>query len=465
MRTFPLLAATAILAAVLSPLSSAYGQPTRNDLLQNIRDVETLDPSVEQLLPRWKILEADLKIKLAQIFQLDGKSVSASDTFVVTATFPKNGSQDLLVVRVNDQLLINPSISGTSTIREYLGANLYQEILARNYAYQAIPPATPITESGPERTYSVLYPTNSRQFIAISAFRQAVQIGTTGARIEHWIGTDEIGYHFWSSGQGKVFLNYPIIRLNDPDLRAKGVPDILTLNVGAAYRLKFGEVGNDGLSGLVAPRNLNGSLGGKILGHIDYRLPEANNFGFFFHAEVPFSRRDTATVSRTGVTILKELKARPSILDSFNYNGYFLRNVVQGAVFYEDWLNAYEHFFRISLGISYQDVLRMTNKTKDETSLDLSLEPSQLYHPSEVQDWLYAKVEYLNQAGSPFGASAQLSNQNLLIQGFFPVIANWLFIELKYSTPLLRNNAEPWERSSFFMASPILRFDISGASR
>lgn len=466
MRTFPSLMIALIAALLTGSSMRAQGQPpTRNDLLQNIRDVESLDPEVEQYLPRWKVLEADLKIKLAQIFQLDGKEVSASDTFVITATLPKNGVQDLLVVRVNNAAMTFPSFNGTGTIRDNLGSRLYQEILARNYSYQTIPPATPITQTQPERTPSVLYPTNSRQFIAISAFRQAVQIGTTGARVEHWLGTDEIGYHFWSSGQGKVFVNYPIIRLNSPTLRANGVPDILTFNLGMAYRLKFGEIGNDGLSGVITPRKLNGSLGGKALAHIDYRLPEVNNFGFFFHAEVPFSRIDTATIPRTGVTMLKELKPRPSILDSFNYNGYFLRNVAQGAVFYEDWLNDYEHFFRISLGVSYQDVLRMSDRNKLKDPNSLSLEPDFLYHPTEAKDWIFAKVEYLNQSGFPFGASAQLANQNLLLHVFVPILPNWLFIEGKYSTPLLRDNPQPWEHSSFFMLSPILRFDLGNVAK
>jgi len=463
MSTRTILAAVMAIAiiGISSPFDAAYGQPpTKRDLLENINDLQTIDPDVERYLPRWKIQEADIKIRLAQIFRLQGHEVEPSDTFVVTAAFPKDGQQDLLVIRANNALMTNPSFNGKTEIRDRLGMKLYDDLVARNYAYQVIPPATPITESGPVRTPSPLYPTNSKQFVAISAFRQAVQIGTTGARIEHWIGNDEVGYHFWAGGHGKVFLNYPIIRLDNATLRANGVPDILTISLGAAYRLKFGDKGDDFLSGVITPRKLNGSLGGKAIARVEYRLPELDNFGFFVNGEIPFSKVDTATVSPVGVMIMKELKDRPTRLDSFDFNGYFLRNVAQGAVFYEDWLNTYEHFFRVSLGFSYQDVLRMSDASELADPQSLYLRPNGLYHPTEVQDWLFAKVEYLNQSGFPFGASVQLANRNLLFDVFVPILPNWLFIEGKFSTPILRDDPQPWETKSFFMISPILRFDL-----
>ena len=457
----PLTIAAVVLSGLWSSDLHAQAQsPTKRDLLENISDLQTLDPEIERYLPRWRVQEADLKIRLAQIFRLEGYEVDAADTFVVTASFPKEGQQDLLVIRANNLMMTNPAFSGKSEIVDKLGLKLYDALLARNYAFQVIPPATPITQATPVRTPSPLYPTNSRQFIALSASRQAVQIGTTGARVEHWIGNDEIGYHFWSSGQGRVFLNYPIIRLEDATLRANGVPDVLTFSLGAAYRLKFGDQGDDFLSGMITPRKLNGALGGKVLGRIEYRLPELDNFGFFVHAELPFSKVDTASVNPVGVTILRELKPRPSPIDSFNFNGYFLRNIAQGALFYEDWLNNYEHFFRISAGISYQDILRMSDRNKHKYANVLALEPSGLFHPTEVQDWIYAKVEYLNQAGFPFGASAQIANRNLLFHVFVPILPNWLFIEAKISTPVLRDDPQPWESKTFVMVSPILRFDL-----
>jgi hypothetical protein len=461
-------------ALLLQP-QEASAQPTKKELQQDVNDLTSIDPEIEKYLPRWKILEADLKIKLAQLFKSEGYPVSEADSMVVTATFPREGQpQELLKIRVGNDP--NAQINGSRTIRARIGDGLYDRILGRDYAHNFIEPATPITNQSKERIPNVLQPVNAKQFIAVSAFRQTVQIGTSSARIEHSLGSDEVGYPFWSGGQGKVGLYYPIIKLDDAEKRANGVPDILTVMLGGGYRLKFGGPNDDFLSGVISPRLLNGALGAKALAKIEYRLPQVNDFGFSMYAEVPFNKlRDEAFVPDGSVVWNAEpVIKKGSIIPDTAKAAYFLRNVAQGGIFYETWLNDYEHFFRISLGASYQEVARgflglqdengrfVRQKYSDDSFAPnaVSFEGGGLWHPTEMQDWLFAKVEYLNQSGFPFGMSAQLSNSNLLISGFIPLIPNWLFIEAKYSTPILRDNPQPWENPTFFMLSPILRFKI-----
>lgn len=446
----------------------ASAQPGKRELGEDVNDLTQLDPDIEKYLPRWKILEADLKIKLAQYFRLSGLPVSETDSMVVTATFvtPGTGAQELLSIRVGDDP--NAHLSGTAKIRSELGDALYNRILNRDYALSPIEPATPVTTSARTRIPNVLQPTNVKQFIAVSAFRQTVQLGTTGARLDNMLGNDEIGYQFWSSGQGKVILSYPIIPLDDPDLRSKGVPDILTIGLGGAYRLKVGSPDENFLDGAIQPRRLNGAIGGKAIAHIEYRLPQLNDLGFLLNAEVPFSKlqgADKVDLS-DGVVTFPERSGRTDTVQA----GYFLRNVAQGVLFWETWLNDYEHFFRVSVGASYQEVARgvaaagLKPVTTTNHLFPDGVLYQGLYHPTTFQDWIFAKVEYLNQSGFPFGISAQISNQNLLIDGFIPLFPNWLFIEAKYSTPVLRDNPQPWESNSFFMISPILRFVIDNTS-
>jgi hypothetical protein len=393
---------------------------------------------------------------------------------VVTATFQKPGTeQELLSLRVGARAVL----SGTQKIRSDLGEALYGRLKERNYAHLVIEPATPFAAPTPERIGYVMQPGTAKQFIAASAYRQVVLIGSTGARLEHWIGNDEIGYHFWSSGQAKGLITYPVIPLDNAELRSKGVPDILTVQIGAAYRLKFGQSGDDFLGGVISPRKLNGSLGAKAVAKVDYRLPQLNDVGFNLSAEVPFGKLEPEAAFVTDGSIATTLEpGGRSNRDTFEV-AYFLRTVAQGTVFWETWLNDYEHFFRISLGASYQEfargVLALREKRGDVTSpfvrWNRATDPNGypegviydgLSHPSEVQDWLVAKVEYLNQSGFPFGMTAQLANRNLLLSGYIPVIPNWLFVEAKYSTPILRDAPAPWEQRSFFMISPILRFKI-----
>jgi hypothetical protein len=392
--------------------------------------------------------------------------------------------QNLLTVRVGASP--DAVISGTQRVRSELGDALYDQILSRDYAHQVIEPARPVTETGTERIPNVLQPTTARQFVAFSAFRQAVQLGTTGARLEHVIGNDEIGYHFWSSGQGKAQLVYPIIRLTNAELRSKGVPDILTMMLGVGYRLKIG--GDSGRNEIITPRKLNGAIGAKALARIEYRLPQVNDLGFSMYAEVPFSKlvgteavlanEEVAGVSE--VLVRRDQRPGPPIEQDTVRGAYFLRSVAQGSVFWETWLNDYEHFFRVSLGASYQEFAHriVTRIDADAGGVVVPVGPTalngdavedvgiryanatSLIHPTELEDWVFAKVEYLNQSGFPFGASAQLANRNLLLTGFIPVIPNFLFLEAKYSTPILRDEPAPWENKPFFMVSPIFRFKI-----
>lgn len=142
---------------------------------------------------------------------------------------------------------------------------------------------------------------------------------------------------------------------------------------------------------------------------------------------------------------------------------------VQGNVFWEKWIDGYEHFVRLSLGISYQDFARgVYHITRSLPAKPIPVSGSEyadavvysgLIHPTEFGDWFYFKTEYLNQSGFPFSASIQLANRNLTFSGVIPVIPNWLLIEGKFSSTIL-GDKRPWETGSMFMVSPMLRFRI-----
>ncbi len=468
--------------------------PTKTELQKDKEDLIALDPDIEQYLPRWRILEADLKAKLTLYFRSKGVPMRTSDTITVTASFPDAGSQDLLKIRAGSYA--EAELNGRAKIESELGTELYQEILSKKYKFAEIEPAKPLTENETVRTPSVLNPPNARQFIAVSAFRQAIQLGTTGARLEHVIGNDEIGYHFWSAGQGKVLIDYPIIRLQDPDLRANGLPDILKVQLGVGYRLKFGYADDNVLSDLVPSRLLNGALGAKAIVRAEYRLPQVNDIGVAVHTELPMTKlTGSAEVDGTPEVVWAPDRLFVESGSVPIRSAYFLRTIAQGQVFWENWFDNYEHYFRIGVGVSYQDIAHgalvysdgqtegYVNHEGDATVQFDGRRPGprpspvghstmvkylELIHPTKLEEWIYLKAEYLNQSGFPFGASAQLANRNLLLTGFIPVIPNWLFLEAKYSTPLFpapmapsgMNNPAPWEQKSFVMISPILRFKL-----
>ena len=73
-------------------------------------------------------------------------------------------------------------------------------------------------------------------------------------------------------------------------------------------------------------------------------------------------------------------------------------------------------------------------------------------------DWLYAKVEYRNQAVFPFGMSVQYSNNIMLGKLYVPVI-KWLYVEAKVGINLRENNRY-FEGQTFFMISPVVRITL-----
>lgn len=487
-RFFAYIFGTVAVLLTVSTVSVWAQQPTTAELQKDIEDLNKLDPDLERYLPRWRILEADLKTKLTLYFRSQGVPMKTSDTITVTASFEGAGSeQDLLKIRAGSYA--GAELNGRAKIESELGTELYEQIKSRKYKFAEIERETPINVDETERVPNVFYPTNATQFIAISGFRQAIQLGTSGARLEHVIGNDEIGYHFWSSGQAKVFVDYPVIRLKDPTLRAEGVPDILKVQLGVGYRLKFGHEGDNVLGEVVPSRLLNGSLGAKAIANVEYRFPQINDLGIAVNAEIPTAKlNESATVNGTP-EVVWNAEEQFVVSNSVEVRAaYFLRTIAQGQVFWENWFDNYEHYFRVSLGVSYQDIARgllvydngndepgYINHAGDETTLfdgrrqgptpnptghATNVEYSGLDHPNQVEDWLYIKAEYLNQSGFPFGMSAQLANSNMLLTGFIPIVPNWLFLEAKYSTPILRDEPMPWEQKSFVMISPVLRFKL-----
>ncbi len=466
-------------------LTASAQEPTIIELEKNVSDLNTIDPDVGRYFPRWRILEADLKTKLSLYFRSIGVPVKPSDTMTVTASFDRGAEAPQDILQIQAGSYPGSQLNSRQAIEGALGADLYQQILGRQYALADIEPAKPITESETDRVPSVFYPTNAKQFIAVSAFRQAVQVGSTGARLEHLIGSDEVGYPFWSGGQGKALVDYPIIRQDNEDLRANGVPDPFKFSLGVGYRLKFGVEGQSAVADIFAPRLLNGSIGAKAIVRAEYRFPQLNDIGVGFYTELPFNKRAGSESVKGNEEVVwvpdSIFSTRPPVPVR---SAYFLRTVAQGNLFWETWLDNYEHYIRFSLGMSYQEfavgALRVGDYWLDpdgETTrrvdnrgvvvegpgaspigLANNVQYTGLVHPTEVQDWLYAKVEYLNQSDFPFGASAQLSNRNLLLTGFVPVVPNWLFLQAKYSTPLLRSEPAPWEQKTFIVISPVLRF-------
>ena len=63
------------------------------------------------------------------------------------------------------------------------------------------------------------------------------------------------------------------------------------------------------------------------------------------------------------------------------------------------------------------------------------------------------RVEYRHNGSNMFGATVQYYSGIAYIKGWVEIIKNFLFIDMQYYSPFLRD-PKPWEQSYFLMVSP-----------
>lgn len=462
-----------------------------------IDSLTTIDPNIVGYFPRWKICEPDLIAQIYQAFLYKGYPVNdlnKEDIQVMGA--PKESELDpydiLLLSCGNASMNVVEieSIFGDIMIGYlsgqfiYRGTNrgLYSEDFGgsnkRDYCYLDIPGETPVTPSQADMITNYLdKPVNVDHAFSLSLFEQALKIGDSGFWLRSVMGTDEVGYHYWSAGEAKVLLQRPLYINNDP-LTKKGIPYLINAYLGGGYRLSSG-LNNDGsLLSWVSSRNLNAAPDGKIIFGTDIHAWFHPQAGLSFNLELPLSSIGTEKIEPTSYASygigertvdfnpnnpLSETAIRTDRIVPI------IRATGQVSVFYNLWLDKKnpENFFRFNLGLSYAEVqeallygvqeLPIPNAPYNYYSAE-GIDGLDTYKPNSFAEWLYLKVEYRNQAVFPFGVSAQISNQILLGRAYLPLLGNWLYLEAKYATPL--RDARPYEIKNFFMISPVLRLTI-----
>ncbi len=428
--------------------------------------LKTIDPEILQYFPRWRICEPDLQVQIKQSFALMGYPKSNLDdkSIVITAAPVKEGEAgqdfELILIECGSERMVASEISSNM---KRLAARLADG--KRPYCFNEIPPSTPPSAPQIAEIISYIEPTNVTHSFTLSAFEQSLKIGNSGFWLKSSIGTDQVGYTFWSSGEGRVFLQRPLYENSDPDTR-KPIPYLLNVRLGFGYRLTSSLDGQSRLLDFIPGRKLNGSAGSKIVGGLDFYLPFHPQFGLALNVELPLQGISPENTIDTTTYYLFNDETRRITAPSFNVNPNATTNIIrstgQATLFYNLWLDRKvpENFFRFDLGVSYAEVQEVA-VFNDTTAVYLGragVTGLMTWKPNEALDWIYAKVEYRSQASFPFGISLQYSNQMLLARAYVPILGDWLYLEGRYSTPL--RDARPFEIKNFFMFSPVLRLNF-----
>lgn len=457
-----------------------------------IDSLNTIDPELRKYFPRWKVCEPDLQYQVYQAFQMLGFSQSQLDIQSVEVLASpksiKDKTYEVLLLSCGEVSLNARELERElKTIVDYLsGSDRYNRFNRdwkkgdRDYCYVTIPAETPVKEDQGAAIRDYLNPTNVNQALTLSLFNQTLKIGETGFWIENKIGNDQIGYPYYTAGENKVILKRPLYVNNDPATN-KNTPYLINAYLGGAYKITTGLENSSNVFSWLPSRKLNTDPGGKLIFGMDIHMPFHPEAGIHINIEAPINTSDELAIDPTefGSTMLRPGVdfRRPDPRNGnpeYSANGVIpiLQTTGQVTAFYNLWLNSKkaENYFRFDLGVSYNEVREFMSYTQqidfnnDGTpeqvfkNMTTNADGLMLYHPTEFADWLYAKVEYRNQAVFPFSASLQYSNQIMLARAYMPLFGDWLLLEAKYSTPL--RDAYEYEIENFFIISPVIRITI-----
>jgi hypothetical protein len=437
-------------------LSFNYAKSDETDSL-SLSCLTNIDKGLLPYFPRWTLCEPNLQLQIWQVFNLNGsnpKLLDKSNIKITAAPVPEESSSyNILLIECGSEIMTSDIIeSKMSSINNRLSD------LKRNYCFKEIPIATPPSQAQIEAITNYLeMPTNTTHSFSLSAFEQTLKFGKEdGYWVRSIIGTEGAGYPFVSSGEAKVVVQHPLY-VNEDETTKNYIPNLLNFHVGMGYRFKDT---SNGIASFIPTRTLNAAYGGKGVFGFDFHAPFEPNFGISFHAEVPMQRVDTAKSieAATYATYYKENPLSPR--DRLTI-APLLRITGNAGVFYNWWLEPgkYENYVRFDLGVNYTEV-QEASVVKNENGYFLNdrVKGTNLFHPTEFMDWIYAKVEYRNQSTFPFGLSAQFSNQIFLSRVYLPLIGSWLYLDARYSIPL-RSENRVFDKS-IFMISPVLRLNI-----
>jgi hypothetical protein len=453
-----------------------------------INSLTTIDPEIIKYFPRWKICEPDLQIQIYRTFVLlgyDKNQLNMQQIIVLAAPLetdiPGYAPYDILMINCGDESMNSVEIEANmSSLAEYISGSKYYSgpyrgetkpdyYYFRDYCFQELKPEIPATSSQAQAIMSYLEPTDVTHAFTLSLFEQSLKIGNSGFWLSSSVGTDEIGYHFWSSGEAKLTLKRPLYENTDTRTRER-IPYLINAYMGGGYRITTGLNDDKTVLNWVPGRYLNSGPGGKLVAGLDFHMPFYPEAGIHLNAEIPLTKLTTEAIDRGAYGYTPNVNKVDFPRNDPRYGiqvtdiAPILRATGQVTAFYHWWLNPAnpENYIRFDLGMSYAEVDEYAaydmgtppvRYLSNENVLNLKT-----YKPNEVGDWIYAKVEYRNQAAYPFGISFQYSNQIFLGRIYLPLFGQWFYLEGKYATPL--RGLRPYEKENFFMISPVLRFTI-----
>ena len=361
----------------------------RQRLERMLAAVNDVDSVYKVRYPTWIILDEDLKERIFKTIRMRFPGASRDGDVMVIAN-PEAG--DIIELKAGNQRL------GRLDTRLNLSDSLHAYILAGNYPRRLLE----LTPARPR--YNVLTARPAYAAVTASAFGGTFLL-SNGFGLEAKLGEEELGYHFWATG----------------DFRVRVIID--QLKFGVILPFGYGMPTSEPPGPLsVRPRTLTGIMG--VSGEYEHPIGE-----------------DQVGI-RTSVGEVKIASVTDYAPNPFDF--YSLHSMVQAYYVHQAQFGQDEHLFTFTGGIGYHQIL---HTVRDSTQPNVTSETRMNF----VSPLL--RADYVRQGGRLYGATIQYCNSILFLSVWAEFIKNFLFLDLKYYTPIFRQE-KPWEQRYFFMLSP-----------
>ena len=180
-----------IMTAFLVAMSSNLEASNKDKAEEYLDKLQTIDPEIRKMFPRWIICEPELQIQIRRAFVLAGYDKTKLDqNRIEVLAVPKTGNRvmpyTLLFVSCGDAGMnaseidrylrsLKAIISGA---KKFVSAENFE--FKRDYCFEIIPPDAALSGEQSKAIVDYFEPTDKTHAITVSLFEQSLKLGESG---------------------------------------------------------------------------------------------------------------------------------------------------------------------------------------------------------------------------------------------------------------------------------------------
>ena len=362
----------------------------RDRMKRILASLNAVDSAYKVQYPTWIVLDEDIRERILRAFRPRYPNLVPQSDIVVVAN---PDAREILEIRVGT------TVMGRRETYLNLSDSLHRQILEGAYPKRTIDPR-------PLPPRAAMFPKRPPMFAALSASVFGASLLFSGGRgIELTLGHEEIGYHFWSTG----------------DLRIMAV--LNQLKIGLMVPFTYG------LDKAEVPSPL--AIRDRLM---------AGARGISAEWEEPYGDQSFGANFSVGEVNKPGLQGILPSLDSV----YYLHTVAQLRYNRSFTLGSPGHNLVLTGGIGYHQIA-LAQSTPGLNRLT-AVEKEDFISP-------ILRAEYTRDGPYRYSFAVQYYSGILYMKAWVELFRDFLFLEMQYYTPFLRD-PQPWEHPYFFMISP-----------